>query len=143
MERDRTGDRFAARFDEQSESWIVNAPPEERLVLDRSTLRRLVSLYNQIHRGSPLTLIERRTLHELGRERAEFQGTIRNLYDFIDSEQAVSTPVLPPAPCVGPAASGPAPRATASLPPVISHRVCDLARWTARARALFSRQRAA
>ncbi|MCK4412888.1 MAG: hypothetical protein KAY32_05035 [Candidatus Eisenbacteria sp.] len=92
---DRSQHTYPVGFDERRESWFVTAPADQQIPLDRSTLARLIALYNEIHRGDPLSLIERRVLYELGRERSDLQETIRSLYDFIDTE--VETPPEPAA----------------------------------------------
>jgi hypothetical protein len=74
------------RYDERRESWFLAFAQGERLVLDRASLARLISLYNEIHRGNPLTLVERHVIQALGRERDDLQATVQNLYDFIDRE---------------------------------------------------------
>lgn len=86
MPDDREQDLHRLGYDERQESWYLTLPEGRRLSLDRATLAQLVSLYNEIHRGNPLTLIERQVLHALGRERHDLQDTVRSLYDFIDSE---------------------------------------------------------
>lgn len=79
-------DLHRIRYDERSEGWYLDLPADARLQLDRATLAHLVSLYNEIHRGNPLTLIERQVMLAVGREREELQATIRSLYDFIDDQ---------------------------------------------------------
>ncbi|MBM3316814.1 MAG: hypothetical protein FJY75_03075 [Candidatus Eisenbacteria bacterium] len=74
-------------FDQRSESWYLALPASRRLPLDRATLARLVSLYNEIHRGNPLTLVERRILRALGRERDDLRDTVRSLYAYIDGAE--------------------------------------------------------
>jgi hypothetical protein len=94
MLNERPQHTYPIGFDERRESWFVTAPADQQIPLDRSTLARLIALYNEIHRGNPLSLIERRVLYELGRERSDLQETIRSLYDFIDGE-ADPTPPAP------------------------------------------------
>jgi len=86
MHEDRLPELYTVQFDEQRESWILAVGPDDRIPLERATLTQLVSLYNDIHRGKPLTLIERDLVHELGRERLDLQETVRSLYDYIDDE---------------------------------------------------------
>jgi hypothetical protein len=85
-------DLHRVRYDERSEGWFVDLPADARLQLDRATLAHLVSLYNEIHRGNPLTLIERQVMLAVGREREEPQATVRSLYDFIDDQAEGSPP---------------------------------------------------
>jgi hypothetical protein len=106
MEQDQPLTGYAVRLDERRERWYLRLPAGERLTLERASLCHLVSLYNEIHRGNPLTLIERRTLHELGRERDSLQETIRNLYDFIDAEPEAAWSGAP----APPATAGPGER---------------------------------
>ena len=93
MHDERSQETYSIRFDERRESWYLAIPNDLRLGLDRTTLAHLISLYNEIHHGNPLTLIERRVLEKLSSERCDLQDTIRNLYDFIDNETA---PPFPP-----------------------------------------------
>ena len=86
MESDQSEHLYAILFDERQESWYVTSGSSRRIPLTRETLQHLVSLYNEIHRGAPLTLIGRRAMEELGNERGELQETIRSLYDYIDAE---------------------------------------------------------
>ena len=91
MLNERPQPTYAVCFDERRESWFVTAPANQQIPLDRSTLAHLIALYNDIHRGNPLSLIERRALYELGRERSDLQATVRSLYDYIDTEVAAPT----------------------------------------------------
>lgn len=92
MADEPTQDLHRIRYDERSEGWYVGLPADSRLQLDRATLAHFVSLYNEIHRGNPLTLIERQVMLALGREREDMQTTIRSLYDFIDAESESPAP---------------------------------------------------
>jgi len=93
---EHSAETLSACLDEASETWYIRLGSRQRLSLERATLTGLVSLYNRIHRGDPLTLIERRTLHELGRERNSLHETVRHLYDFIDSPPEGGCGPLPP-----------------------------------------------
>jgi hypothetical protein len=94
MESNRSEHLYSVLFDERQETWFVKAEGPGHLPLARSALQDLVSLYNEIHRGAPLALIERRAMEELGAERTELRETIRSLYDYIDTETD-PMPVLP------------------------------------------------
>ena len=107
MADEASQDLHRIRYDERSEGWYLGLPADSRLQLDRATLAHLVSLYNEIHRGNPLTLIERQVMLALGRERDGLQSTVRGLYDFIDAESESPAP--------GVAARGRRARAGASL----------------------------
>jgi hypothetical protein len=91
MADEASQDLHRIRYDERSEGWYLGLPAGSRLQLDRATLAHLVSLYNEIHRGNPLTLIERQVMLALGRERDGLQSTVRSLYDFIDAESESPT----------------------------------------------------
>ncbi len=88
MTPDPSEDLYTVLFDERAESWYVSTGTSARVPLSRSSLQVLVSLYNEIHRGSQLTLIERRAMEELGEERRELHDTIRSLYDHLDASAA-------------------------------------------------------
>ena len=79
---------YEVAFDERQERWYVAQRSDRRIQLSRASLQQLVSLYNRIHRGNPLTLIERRALEQLSEERRELHHTVRELYDYIDAEAA-------------------------------------------------------
>ena len=86
MESDQSEHLYAVLFDERQESWYIKLDDSHRFPLSRVSLQHLVSLYNDIHRGGQLTLINRRAMEELGTERTELHETIRSLYDYIDAE---------------------------------------------------------
>jgi len=86
MPEDRSQELYSIGYDERQEGWFVAIAGEPRLPLDRDTLAQLVSLYNEIHRGNALALLERRALLELGQERRDLEETVHTLYDYIDTE---------------------------------------------------------
>ncbi len=88
MERDQSNHLYAVLFDERSETWMVHTGSARSIPLSRESLQHLVSLYNDIHRGAALTLIDRRALQELGAERRALQDKVRSLYTYIDDEAA-------------------------------------------------------
>lgn len=77
---------YEVLFHEQQECWYIATQADQPIQLSRASLQQLVSLYNEIHRGNPLTLVERRTMEQLGEERRELHDTVRQLYDYIDDE---------------------------------------------------------
>jgi hypothetical protein len=85
MEPNQSEHLYTVRFDERQEAWFVHTDAG-RIPLTRTLLQHLVSLYNSIHRGDSLTLIERRALEELGRERQDFADGARSLRDQIDAQ---------------------------------------------------------
>ncbi|MCK4304624.1 MAG: hypothetical protein KAY24_10345 [Candidatus Eisenbacteria sp.] len=86
MESDQSEHLYTILFDERQESWYIRLDDSHRFPLSRVSLQHLVSLYNDIHRGGQLTLIDRRAMEELGKERTELHETIHSLYDYIDTE---------------------------------------------------------
>ncbi len=99
MEPDRLEHLYSVLFDERQESWYFTSPHSRRIPLTRATLHHLVSLYNDIHRGAPMSLVERRAVEQLGAERTELQETIHSLYDYIDATCA--TPSAAPVTMLG------------------------------------------
>ncbi|MFH1145013.1 MAG: hypothetical protein V1774_10760 [Candidatus Eisenbacteria bacterium] len=136
MPLDPRPETYSAFLDERTETWHVRVDARGNIPLDRASLSHLVSLYNQIHRGNPLTLIERRTLHELGRERNSLHETVRNLYDFIDAETDADWAAQPPEAGApndpGPGRAGTGPAAPVSDP--LERTVRGIAGWIHRLR---------
>jgi hypothetical protein len=95
MKQSRSQSPYAVLFDRRKESWYVTIPHSRRFPLERTAIEELVALYNGIHRGNPLTITRTRTVEELKSDHCRLQQTIRNLYDFIDSE-IDSPPATPP-----------------------------------------------
>ncbi len=86
MEPNQSEHVYTVLFDEQREGWFVRSGSSGRIPLSRVSLGHLISLYNDIHHGAPLTLIERRAMEKLGQERRDLQETVRSLYDYIDAQ---------------------------------------------------------
>ncbi len=85
MEPDQTAQPHNILFDERQESWYITTDASKRIPLSRDSLQQMVAQFNEIHRGSPLTLMDHKAFEELGDERRELHETIWNLYDFIDA----------------------------------------------------------
>ena len=92
MPDDRPQGLYPIGYDERQEAWFVAVAEGASLPLDRPTLTRLVECYNEIHRGAALTLMERRDLFELGRERSALEETVHSLYDCLDAEGVSPAP---------------------------------------------------
>jgi hypothetical protein len=71
-------------FDERTETWYVQPPESQRLMLTRQSLARLVQMYNSIHRGRALVLLERSELQRLEEARRRHSETIRDLHLALD-----------------------------------------------------------
>ncbi len=84
MEESSSKETYTLLFDERQERWLVELSSTRRIPLERYSIENLVALYNKIHRGNPLTLMEARIMEQLGEERAELRRTIHDLYDYID-----------------------------------------------------------
>jgi len=52
-------------YDERTETWFVRSRDAQRLMLTRRSLARLVEMYNSVHTGRPLSLVERKELESL------------------------------------------------------------------------------
>jgi len=87
MENDELRSIGLLAYDERTETWYLSTRDSHRLVLDRETLERLVSLYNSIHSGSPLHLKDERSLMRLEEANRRMSLTIRDLYLHIDRER--------------------------------------------------------
>jgi hypothetical protein len=85
MEPDQTAQPHNILFDERQECWYVTTDESQRLPLSRDSIHHMVSLFNEIHRGNPITVMDQKAVEELGDERRELHETIWNLYDFIDA----------------------------------------------------------
>ncbi len=85
MEPDKSEHLYTVHFDERQEAWYVQTG-SARLPLSRWLLQHLVALYNSVHRGSPLTLIDRRAMEELGRERSELADAAPTLQACLTAE---------------------------------------------------------
>jgi hypothetical protein len=83
MQPDRLEHSYSVLFDERQESWYVAHDTARRIPLSRGSLERLVSLYNNIHRGAPLTLLDRRTIEELCARCPDPRATTRSYGDRV------------------------------------------------------------
>jgi hypothetical protein len=71
-------------YDEKTETWYVQSPDSHRLVLTRHSLARLVQMYNSIHKGNALVLLEQRELRRLEETRQRHSEALRDLYLFLE-----------------------------------------------------------
>jgi hypothetical protein len=73
MEHEDTRRPGLLGFDEQTETWFIRSAESQRLMLTRQSLAHLVEMYNSVHTGRPIILIEERELRCLRetRRRAE------------------------------------------------------------------------
>ncbi len=71
-------------FDEQSETWFVRSRESHRLMLTRRSLARLVQMYNSIHSGNTLALMERRELERMDDSRRRQAAELRDLRLRVD-----------------------------------------------------------
>ncbi len=74
-------------YDEKTETWYLQARDGRPLQLTRQSLTRLVQLYNSIHKGSPLVLLEQREVRRLEETRQRHSETLRDLYLFLDRKE--------------------------------------------------------
>jgi len=86
MEPNKSEHLYTVHFDEQQEAWYVQTH-SGHLPLSRVLLQQLVNLYNNIHRGAALTLIDRRAMEELGRERLALADPAPSLHAAIAAER--------------------------------------------------------
>jgi len=66
-------------FDERTETWFVRSRESHRLMLTRRSLARLVQMYNSIHSGNTLALMERRDLERMEESRRRQCADLRDL----------------------------------------------------------------
>jgi hypothetical protein len=71
-------------YDEKTETWYVQSTDSHRLMLTRHSLARLVQMYNSIHKGSALVLLEQRELRRLEETRRRHSEALRDLYLFLE-----------------------------------------------------------
>jgi hypothetical protein len=74
-------------YDEKSETWYIQARESGRLILSRQSLSRLVQMYNSIHKGSPLVLLEQRELRRMEETRQRHSEILRDLHLFLDRRE--------------------------------------------------------
>lgn len=75
-------------FDEKTETFFVQPQPEQRLTLTRPSLARLVEMYNSIHQGLPLVLIEERELARIEEIRQWQAAMLRELEAHAERRRA-------------------------------------------------------
>jgi hypothetical protein len=74
-------------FDERKETWYVDLRGQSRVELTRPALGNLVHLYNRIHRGDPLHLLDESRLHQIHHYNQRLSRTVRDLYLVIDKDR--------------------------------------------------------
>lgn len=74
-------------YDEKTETWYIQSREGRPLQLTRQSLTRLVQLYNSIHKGSALVLLEQREVRRLEETRQRHSETLRDLYLFLDRKE--------------------------------------------------------
>lgn len=74
-------------YDERTETWYLQTRDARPLQLTRHSLQRLVQLYNSVHKGGALELIEKRELRRLEESRQRHSETLRDLYLFLDRQE--------------------------------------------------------
>ncbi len=84
MDNEETHRLGVVGYDEESETWYVQSPESHRLMLTRRSLGRLVQLYNTIHKGNALVLIEQREVRRLEEARQRHSEALRDLYLFLE-----------------------------------------------------------
>lgn len=73
-------------FDERTETWFVRPRDSHRLMLTRRSLARLIQMYNSIHSGNTLALMERRELERMDESRRRQAAELRDLRLRVDRE---------------------------------------------------------
>ena len=79
MDFEETLRRSMVGYDERTETWYLRARESQRLMLTRQSLNHLVTMYNGIHQGRPLVLLDRvdfDRLEEARREQAELLASL-------------------------------------------------------------------
>jgi hypothetical protein len=66
-------------YDEKSETWYVQTCSSQRLMLTRKSLARLVQMYNSIHKGNPLVLLDQREVRRFEEVRRRHSEALRDL----------------------------------------------------------------
>lgn len=74
-------------YDEKTETWYIQSRDSRPLLLTRQSLVRLVQLYNSIHKGSSLVLMEQRELRRMEEARQRHSEILRDLYLFMDRKE--------------------------------------------------------
>jgi hypothetical protein len=65
MEHEDGGRPGLIGYDERTETWFVRSADSQKLMLTRQSLARLVEMYNSVHTGRPIVLIEERELRRV------------------------------------------------------------------------------
>jgi hypothetical protein len=65
MEHEDTRRPALIGYDERTETWFVRSEESQRLMLTRQSLAHLVEMYNSVHTGRPIVLVEERDLRRL------------------------------------------------------------------------------
>lgn len=65
MEHEDTRRPGLIGYDERTETWFVRAADTQKLMLTRQSLAHLVEMYNSVHTGRPIVLVEERELRRL------------------------------------------------------------------------------
>jgi hypothetical protein len=87
MENDELPKVADLGFDERKETWFVDLRGQGRLELTRQSLSHLVRIYNEIHRGDPLYLLDQARLNQIHNYNQKLSRTVRDLYRFIDKDR--------------------------------------------------------
>jgi hypothetical protein len=87
MDFEETHRLGAPGYDERTETWYVQQPESSRLMLTRQSLARLVQMYNSIHKGNTLVLLEQRELRRLEESRRRHSQALRDFYVSLDSKK--------------------------------------------------------
>lgn len=74
-------------FDERTETFFVRPRPAQRLTLTRQSLARLVEMYNSIHQGLPLALMEEREVLRLEEIRRRQSAMLRELQQELERRE--------------------------------------------------------
>jgi hypothetical protein len=65
MEHEDSGRPGLIGYDERTETWFVRSVDSQKVMLTRQSLARLVEMYNSVHTGRSIVLVEERELRRL------------------------------------------------------------------------------
>jgi hypothetical protein len=65
MEHKDSGRSGLIGYDERTETWFVRSADSQKVMLTRQSLARLVEMYNSVHTGRLIVLLEERELRRL------------------------------------------------------------------------------
>ena len=65
MEYEDSGRSGLIGYDERTETWFVRSADSQKVMLTRQSLARLVEMYNSVHTGRSIVLVEERELRRL------------------------------------------------------------------------------